>query len=108
MKTIHVLCNKETRTPLEDILNDECTGYWRIDQKNTPLDGVKRVEIWDEETSSKIVGDITEYEYVDRTDDHGPGYVFYFNPRRNVEERTVRSVRWENRPSFNQIGWCIK
>jgi len=104
-KTLHVLCNANTPTPLEDVLKSQQTGNWRISKENA--ESLTNVVIYHEETQTKIRGEITEMEYVQATDTRGVGYVISFTPLENREGRIVTSYG-STRPKFNNIGWVIK
>ena len=102
MKTLNVLCNKSTLTPLSEVLETQETKWWRVNDET--MSEVDRVVIWDEETSSKVVGKITETTYVDEPH---KGWVIEFNPTPLRDGSLTRRVRWENRPKFNMIGYAI-
>ena len=102
MKTLNVLCNKSTQTPLSEVLETCETKWWRVNDEL--MSSVDRVVIWDQQTSSKIVGTITETTYVDEPH---KGWVIQFNPISLRDGSLTRRVRWENRPVFNQTGYAI-
>ena len=104
-KTLQVYCNNNTPTPLEDVLKSEQTGVWRLGDDT--VDGLTNVEVYHEETKTKIRGLITEIEYHTKNEEHGGGYVISFTPLENKEGRVITSYG-STRPKFNNIGWAIK
>ena len=104
-KTLQVFCNNNTPTPLEDVLRSQQTGNWRLSKENA--ESLTNVEIYHEETKTKIRGVITEMEYVKGTETMGGGYVISFTPLENREGRIITSYN-STRPKFNNIGWNIK
>ena len=104
-RTLQVYCNNNTPTPLEDVLKSQQTGNWRLSKENA--ESLTNVEIYHEETKTKIRGVITEMEYVKGTETMGGGYVISFTPLENREGRIITSYN-STRPKFNNIGWAIK
>ena len=97
-KTIHVLLNKATDTPVAQVLSSGESGTWRIGKGEE--EGIEQIIIWDEETKTKTKAKVTDIVKSETL----PGFVFKFDP---FAARVI-NVRWENRPKFNQIGWNIR
>ena len=104
MKTIQVLCNLKTITPLQDVLDTRQTGWWRINPADAST--ATHVEIFDEETLTKVGGKIINRFYEDANEDHGAGWVFEFEPK-EIGGHFLRSYN-TTRPQFNRIGFAIK
>ena len=97
-KTIHVLLNKQTDTPVNQVISTGESGTWRIG--NGDQEGIEQIIIWDETSKTKTKAKVSDIVKSDTL----PGFVFKFDP---LAARVV-NVRWENRPKFNQIGWNIR
>ena len=95
-KTIHVLLNKETDTPISEVQDSGESGTWRIG-KGEEQD-IKQIIIWDEETLTKTKAKVIDIVKSDTL----PGFVFKFDTFKSYD------VRWQNRPKVNQIGWTIR
>ena len=103
--TLQVLCNITTPTPLSDVLSSRTTGTWRM--RSDIAESLTHVEVFDEATRNKIVGEIDTITYEEKTATMGAGYVISFTPIANREGSVVRSYG-STRPKFNQIGWALK
>ena len=103
-KTLQVLCNLNTPTPLKDIIKEGKSGTWRI--RESDLSECTHFEVYDEGTGNKVGGEITSYELVNESPTMGKGFVIYFTPKEigGSFERSYKSTR----PKFNRIGWNIK
>ena len=97
-KTIHVLLNKQTDTPITDVISTGESGTWRIGKGEEQ--GIEQIIIWDETTKTKTKAPVSDIVKSDTL----PGFVFEFDP----SVARMLNVRWENRPKFNQIGWNIR
>jgi len=102
-RTLKVLCNLNTPTPLQDILNTGSSGTWRIRQSD--LDECTHFEVYDETTKNKVGGEITSYELVNESPTMGKGFVIHFTPK-EIGGHLVRSYG-STRPKFNRIVWTI-
>ena len=103
-KTLQVLCNLKTPTPLQDVLKSQSSGNWRI--KESTLSECTHLEVFDEETKTKVGGPITGYTYTEGDDTMGKGFVIYFTPK-EIGGSLIRSYN-STRPKFNMIGWNVK
>ena len=105
-KTLQVLCNVETVTPLQTVLETCQSGYWKINEEEA--EGLTHIEVFDEATKTKVRGKIVEMTYEKKKDnDFATGYVVTFEPIENREGRLIRSYG-STRPKFNRIGIHIK
>ena len=96
-KTIHVLLNKSTDTPVAQVISTGESGTWRIG--NGDEEGIEQIIIWDETSKTKTKAKVSDIVKSDTL----PGFVFQFDP----SFAKVLNVTWQNRPKFNQIGWNI-
>ena len=105
-KTLQVLCNEVTPTPLQSILKTCQSGYWRINEEEAET--LTHIEIFDESTKTKVRGKIVEMTYEKKADnDYATGYVVTFEPLENRDGNVIRSYS-TTRPKFNRIGIAVK
>ncbi len=106
-RTLRVLCNSTTPTPLHDILNETRTqgksGTWRVN--GSDLEECTDFEVYDEESGNKVGGPIVSYEYIEKTDTMGGGFEITFTPK-EIGGSIFRSYK-STRPKFNRIGFDI-
>ena len=102
-KTLKVLCNLNTPTPLNDILKEGKSGTWRI--RESDLIECTHFEVYDEGTGNKVGGPITSYEFQEKDGSMGGGFVISFTPK-ELGGHKIRSYK-STRPKFNRIGWII-
>ena len=105
-KTLQVLCNEVTPTPLQDILTTGKSGYWKINEEDAET--LTHIEIFDESSKTKVRGKIVEMTYEKKSDNnYATGYVVTFTPLENRDGAVIRSYS-TTRPKFNRIGIAIK